>query len=115
MTTNAKPMNGQIGVVPTASELPQDGSSVRIWISNQPGGPPIVADSTCRQNVGFEGALTWDHAGKYDWACEVEGSSEYFLNLRLCIAPREGEACSSPEARDGDESADLYMAGWVWE
>ena len=111
-TTNAEPRDGQIVVVPTSSGLPLDGSSVRIWMSNQPGGPPIVADSTCSQYVGFEGALSWDHAGIHDWACQVDRSSAYFVNLRLCIAPREDETCSSPEARDGDEAADLYLAGF---
>ena len=111
-TTNAEPRHGSVVVVPTSSGLPVDGSQVRMWMSNQPGGPPLVADSTCSQNVGFEGALTWDHAGVYDWACQVDRSSSYFVNLRLCIAPRLDRTCSSPEARDGDEAADLYISGY---
>jgi hypothetical protein len=111
-TTNAESRAGKIVVVPTSSGLPLDGSAVRIWMSNQPGGPPIVADWTCSQNVGFEGALWWDHAESIDWACQVERSSAYFVNLRLCIAPREDDTCSSSEAHDGDEAAELYLSGY---
>jgi hypothetical protein len=111
-TTNAEPRDGSIQVVPTSSGLPVDGSSVRIWMSHQPGGPPIVADSTCSQDVGFEGYLAWNHGGIHDWACQIDRSSAYFVNLRLCIAPREDDTCSSSEARDGDEAAELYMSGF---
>ena len=110
-TVAAGPYYGKVGIVPTSSPFPTDGSQVRMWWSAEAGGKPL-ADSQCYKNLGAEGAMYWDQAKQLGFGCPIANQqATLFVNLRLCISERTDGSCSSAGATDGTQSAAIYISG----
>ena len=104
---------GQVGIVPTSSPFPDDGSEVRMWWSTEAGGKPI-SDPLCQQNLGREGTIWWRQTKVISFGCSIPNQkATLFLNLKLCISDRLDTSCSGPGARDGSETADVYISGAI--
>lgn len=104
---------GQVGIVPTSSPFPDDASQVRMWWSTEAGGKPL-SDSLCQQNLGREGTIWWRQTKVISFGCSIPNQkATLFLNLKLCISDRLDASCSAPGAKDGSESAEVYISGAI--
>lgn len=107
------PYYGRVGIVPTSSPLPTDGSEVRMWWSTEAGGKPL-ADPSCQRNLGAEGAIYWDQGKQLGFGCPIPNQKgELFVNLKLCASDRLDHSCSAAGAIDGSQSADYYISASI--
>lgn len=101
---------GSVGIVPTSSPFPVDGSEVRMWWSTTQGGSALGA--ACSGNLGSEGFLYWDQTGEQGYGCAIPNQdTTLFLNVRLCISSRTDTTCSSSAAQFTGATAPVYIRG----
>ena len=102
---------GNVGIVPTSTPFPEDGSQTRMWLSVSADGPAFQ-QTQCSRNVGQEGGLNWEQTGDTAWKCQIPNEkAQLFLNLKLCISDRLDRSCNGPNVTYGTESARVYLSG----
>jgi len=101
---------GTVGIVPTSSPFPEDGSEVRMWWSRNTGGPSLGAG--CSGNLGAEGFLYWDQTGELGYGCLIPNeATTLYLNVRLCRSGRTDTTCSSGSAEYTGAEASVFIRG----
>ena len=100
---------GDVGIVPTSTPFPDDGSGVRAWFSATAGGAPLAG--RCAMTFGREGRIDWDQTGKFEYHCQIGNSTgQIYLNLKNCISARSDTTCSAAGAKNGGP-AEVYRSG----
>lgn len=107
-TVVAGKYSGQVGITPTSSGFPYDGTGVRMWWSRAKGGAPLNA-SSCAGNLKSEGFLYWQQGGALSYGCAIPNeNTTLYLNLQACISSRTDGTCSASGARAGS-AATVYL------
>ena len=109
-TVNEGAYYGSVGIYPTSTPYPTDGTEVRMWWSETAGGPPL-AGVDCSPRIGREAKTTWDQSKTVGYGCQIDNAdSTLFLNLRACISTPDDTTCTAAEAEAGSP-VPIYIGG----
>ena len=101
---------GSVGIYPTSTPYPTDGTEVRMWWSETAGGPPL-AGADCSPRIGREANNTWDQSETVGYGCQIDNvDSTLFLNVRACISTPDDTTCTAVDAEAGSP-VPIYIGG----
>ena len=101
---------GSVGIYPSSTPYPTDGTEIRMWWSKTAGGPPLEGAS-CSPRIGRESNNTWDQSGEIGYGCLIDNvDSTLFLNLRACISTSDDTTCTAADAEAGSP-VPTYIGG----
>lgn len=101
--------SGRVGITPTSSGFPYDGTGVRMWWSRSKGGSPLA--SNCAANLKSEGFMYWEQSGAAGYGCDIPNeNTTLYLNVQGCISARTDSWCSASDAKPGT-TATVYIQG----
>ena len=101
---------GSVGIYPSSTPYPTDGSEIRMWWSETAGGPPL-AGVDCSPRIGREAKTTWDQSKTVGYGCQIDNAdSTLFLNLRACISTPDDTTCPAADAQAGSP-VPTYIGG----
>jgi hypothetical protein len=101
---------GSVGIYPTSTPYPTDGTEVRMWWSETAGGPPL-AGVDCAPSIGREANNTWDQSETRGYGCQIDNvDSTLFLNMRACVSTFDDTTCTAVDAEAGSP-VHIYVGG----
>jgi hypothetical protein len=106
--------HGRVGIYPTSSPYPTDGSGIRLWWSRTPGGEQLPG-TDCNPDVGKLSSHNWTQViSERSYGCQIPNEdATLYLNVQACISTYDDLNCTADGAKPGSV-VPTYIAGRVF-